>query len=276
MDCSYRVNNVEAVEVPRQQLFPDHPLPEEVVFRIFSYLKGFELGKCCRVSQGWHRLAKDNYLWHDIFKDVIFAEKDCEKFFGKITKPVPPLPKDYIKILYSPDPNSPTQRTMQNWMLLLMPEEIDGKPLDLETMRQLVTSKNVHKVGYRFIWDGILKKDKEIPIEKSYWILKRKNIVPDSKSKAFEAQEKLVQNYGTYAKVPTIREEVFFNFAVYAKFSERPYGDNPRTYGRCIDIVNDYRVVVGHFSHSGLDIERNCFTAEFFGVGARRKFSNCA
>ncbi len=61
-------------------------------------------------------------------------------------------------------------------MFLLMPEEIDAKPLNLETMGQIVVSKKVHEVAYRFIWDEILKKDKEIPIEKSYWILKRKNM----------------------------------------------------------------------------------------------------
>ena len=139
-------------------------------------------------------------------------------------------------------------------------------------MGQLVVSKRVHEVGYRYIWDKILKKDKEIPIEKSYWILKRKNIVPKSRNKPFEAQEKLVQNFGANANVPTIREEVFFNFAVYAKFGECPYGDNPWTYGRCVEIVNGYHVVVGGFSPSGLHVDYYDFDDESFGAGARWKF----
>ncbi len=271
MDCSNRIDNHPVVEIPERQLFQQ--LPEEAVLEIFSYLNRAELAKCCLVSRAWRQLAKDDQLWLDLkIKDSIFGAQDCKKYFGEITKPVPPLPDNYKRILFSPDPDFPEQRTMENWMFLLMPEEIDGKPLNLETMEQLIVSKKIHKVVYRFISGETLKRDKKIPVEKSYWILKRKNIVPNSKEKSFEAQEKLVQNYRANAKVPTAREEVFFNFAVYAKFGERPYGDNPWAYGRCVDIVEGGHVTVGGFSPSGLDVDCHCFGFERIGVGARRKF----
>ncbi len=218
MDCSHRIDNhpVGTVEIPERQLFQQ--LPEEIVLEIFSYLNLPELAKCCLVSRGWRQLAKDDQLLLDLkIKDYIFDAQDCKKYFGEITKPVPPLPDNYKKILLSPDPDFPKQRTMENWMFLLMPEEIDGKHLDLETMGQLAVSKKIDEVGCRF-GDEILMKDKEIPIEKSYWILRGKNIISSSRHKAFEAKEKLVQNYGTNTIIPTVREEVFFNFAVFAKF----------------------------------------------------------
>ena len=38
-------------------------LPDEKILR---YLNHFKLRNCLRVCQKWHRVARDNFLWHEI------------------------------------------------------------------------------------------------------------------------------------------------------------------------------------------------------------------
>lgn len=160
-------------------------------------------------------------------------------------------------------------------MFLLMPEEVNETPPNLENILTIVKSKKVHETGYRFCYSAFIDADKLKPVEKSNWVLIR-TVVPESRNKTFKDQVKLVTSYVEKTKVayriPTPREYTIFNFTAYAKYGKRPYGNNPWTYGRSPDMIDGHHIVVGGFSPDGLCVFDNHGDGENFGVGLLLKF----
>ena len=250
-------------------------LPPELSLKIFSYLNGLELSKSRRISKAWCALAGDDSLWKTIYLErASFGGKDWEKYFGKI-KDAPPLPQNYYEILKSPDPAEPKKMMVTNWMLLLIPEDVDDKPPNLNNIGMLVKAKKIHENAYHNISQEVNNADKLLPTEKSHWVLIR-TVIPASRNKTIEDQVKLVSSYVDKTKVayriPTPREYVIFNFAAYAKYGKRPYGDKPRTAGRSLFMINGFYTYIGNFSWAGLDVLTNLWDGGNVGVGLLREF----
>ncbi len=255
------------VENVRQQLQPANDgldpvdlLPVELSHKIFSYLKGAELSKSCRVSKAWCALASDDSLWKVIYLAAAsFGVEDHKEKFGITIKNAPPIPKEYYEILKSPDPVCPEKKMVENWMFLLKIPKIDEEqPFDMEGLGALVTSKKILKKGYHYIYPPIIAADKlKPPIEKPYWVLIRK-VVDETRWKSPEVQEKFALDYSEQTKVaheiPSPRDYAFFEFAAYAKYGKFLYG-NTLTYGRSLDIVDGYHAIVGGFSPAGLRLD---------------------
>lgn len=47
------------------------PIPEELTLEMMSYLDVKDLGRCCRVSKEWQRVASDDILWRELGKRAL-------------------------------------------------------------------------------------------------------------------------------------------------------------------------------------------------------------
>jgi hypothetical protein len=104
------------------------------------------------------------------------------------------------------------------------------------------------------------------------WVLIDKNVIPESRNKDYETQERMVEERG--CSMPSVLEAMVLNLMVFASTGERLYGQEPWTYTRCIEKVDgQYPVVVGGFGSDGLSVPHNIFDDDSYGVAcARRKF----
>ena len=104
------------------------------------------------------------------------------------------------------------------------------------------------------------------------WVLIDKNVIPESRNKDYETQKKMVEERG--CSMPSVSEAIVLNLMVFAFTEERLYGEDPWTYTRCTEKVNDqYPVVVGGFGSDGLVSAATTSTTAAYGVAcALRKF----
>jgi len=92
--------------------------------------------------------------------------------------------------------------------------------------------------------------DQSIPV--SYWALMTKDVLPNSRKKAYSEQQALLK--GHYV-VPGVLEMATGLLVHHVKSGEKLYPDKPCTYTRCKDrLRNGDRMVVGSFGVSGLDV----------------------
>lgn len=100
-----------------------------------------------------------------------------------------------------------------------------------------------------------------------------RDVIPDSRSKGYDQQQKLVSYHADYS-IPQTLEAATCILMEYAKGGKCLYTANPWTYTRCQEQTFGYPNMVGSFAPSGLhvtgcgygDVSSNC------GVGALRKF----
>lgn len=163
-------------------------------------------------------------------------------------------------------------------------------PLTPETMEGLIrnTSKLENQSKYMYFLDyyngdstsqdlkEVRKKLRDLHVDRSYWVVITKDIIPNSRGELYAAQQNLIIEKGSkeYWQVPSIREAVVCAFAHYAKTGVRILNDNPSTYTRCVEIINGYHTIVGSFSQgSGLNVNISSVFLSNYGIVAVRKFA---
>lgn len=230
-------------------------LPEEVNIIIFSYLNSTELGRCLAVSKAWRALASDDTLW----SALAFGKKAWITYFGNIGEE-PPLPKYIHNILKSPCPFQPGKKIKDTHMLFLIPETINGKPLTLNTLGELVKCP---KAGYatRYRCKEIENEDENKPTPNSHWALMTTDVLPDSRNKSYAEQKALITQVAGKAKIayeiPNLLDAVVCLFLKYVVSKERLFRDKPATFTRCQGDVLDFQTIVGNFSLKGLEVFNN-------------------
>ena len=234
-------------------------LPKEMTHAIFSHLNAEELTRCFRVNKTWKVLASHEPLWNALSPKIAFGKKQWAKYFGDIGIE-PPLPKDIHKILKSPCPFFPGKKVEETHMLVLIPETIDGKPLNLTTLGELVKApKEGHATEYRYIWDAIVKEHGNHSAAKSHWVLMTKDVIEGSRNKSYTDQQALIADLakqtGIDYEVPNVLDAAICIFMKYISSEERLFNDNdPLTYTRCQEKTEGYQVAVGGFSPAGLGV----------------------
>jgi hypothetical protein len=104
----------------------------------------------------------------------------------------------------------------------------------------------------------------------SGWIEIDKNVMPDSRSKNYDTQKRMVEDKG--CRMPNALEAVVLNLMVFAFTGTRLYGAEPWTYTPCFEEVDGiYPVVVGGFGPLGLEVDSYVFGDGGGGVAAVRK-----
>lgn len=202
-----------------------------------------------------------------------FGARDWNKYFGDVGVE-PPLPADIAEILKSPCPIYPGKRIEETHTLVLVPATINGKPLTLDSLGELIQQpQNEGKASkYSFYWHDAKKQIGQTPAPAAHWVLMTTDILPNSRSKSYEAQVAEVKKYSGY-EIPRALEAAVAILMGYIKSGVCWYGKNPRTYTRCQEKVVGCQISLGSFGSSGLDVDsyRIGFPEEF-GIGALRQF----
>lgn len=201
---------------------------------------------------------------------TVFGGDFWDKYFGSPGK-VPPIPADKIKELYEPDPYNPGKMKKETRMLVLWPATVNGEPLNLITLRELVKNPQGggHKIDYRYIYDPILTEHGTSALKESRWVLMTKDVIPGSRNKDFAEQKALVEAAPNY-KVPSHLAAAVCILTHYVHTGVRLFSDAPYTYTRCEEMVEGYHIVVGGFAPAGLSVSSHHFDYDKCGVAALR------
>ena len=203
---------------------------------------------------------------------IAFGKAKWEKYFGDVGVE-PPLPKDIVEVLKSPCPYWSGKRIEETHMLVLIPQTVNGRPLTLNTLQELIQSPQGggHATKYSGYYELAQKEIGSQPVSPSYWALMTKDVLPNSRNKNYAEQQALIK--GPYV-VPGALETATGILMHHVQTGERLYSDSPDTYTRCQEkLSNGYRVVVGSFGPAGLGVSGYYFCDDFRGDDFRGGFS---
>jgi len=244
--------------------------PNEVIMQIFSYFNAEELTRCFLVSKKWKILTNHEHLWKALHPTIAFGKKQWAKYFGKIGKE-PLLPIDIHKIFKR------DETIAQTHMLVLIPETVDDKPLNLKTLGELVKApKEGHATQYERFRDVIAKEHGHQPTAKSHWVLMKKSLIKKSIGKSYIDQQeliaKLAKKTGIDYEVPNALDVAICIFIQFISSKKIPFNSNAFVSTRCQEKIQSDQVAVGCFSAAkGLNIYQQS-NNELCGIAAMRKF----
>lgn len=234
-------------------------LPQEVILKIFSYLNCEGLTRCLLVNKKWNLLASNEELLNILLARIIFGKKQWETYFGDIDQE-PALPKNIHHILGSPCPFWPEKSVEETHMLVLIPETVNQKPLNLETLGELVKApKKGHATRYRLIYQSAIAAHNKQPATKRHWVLMTKGVIKNSKNKSYKDQQALItalaKQTGIKYEVPNVLDTIVCIFTRYISFEECLFPNQQWIYTWCQEQVPaDQQVVVGGLSSKGLEV----------------------
>jgi energy-coupling factor transporter ATP-binding protein EcfA2 len=209
-----------------------------------------------------------------------FGAEAWEKYFGEVGE-APPLPADIDEILDRPCPFWPDKQVKDTHLLVLIPATVGGVPFTLNQLGELIKrpKNSGHRTEYRFYGNLVKEQIGEASPPSSYWLLMTRDILPNSRSKTYDAQKALVAAYasklGLPYEMPHALEAATAILLHHAREGERLFGDAPWTYTQCQEKVdkNRYSVFVGGFSSGGLNVHYDYFVYDVHhGVSCLRKF----
>jgi hypothetical protein len=185
---------------------------------------------------------------------IAFGGAQWKEFMGADIGVEPPLPANIGDILAEPCLFSTDGKTVsETHLLMLIPETINGEPLNLNTLGKLFKKKFPtvgNDTGYGDIL-GLI----QIAAEnhgKSRWVLMTRDVIEGSRWKSRREHRALVAEKGqNLYEVPVALDAAACILLEYArsKGQTRLYGDRPWTYTRCQDNPEYFRqLIVGGFS----------------------------
>jgi hypothetical protein len=190
-------------------------------------------------------------------KAIPFGKELWAKYFGDVGEE-PPLPADIDKILdaHCPFwPGLPSKTIRETHVLMLIPQTINGKPLTLKFLGELVQKP---LQGYASKYENFnLGQYQDLPLLKSHWVLMTRDVIAQSRGVSYSTQQSLVRKVDRYA-VPTVLDAAVCILMEYVHTGTRLYPDKPSTYTRCqekYDKDQALQLAVGDFSTSGIRIQ---------------------
>ena len=207
-----------------------------------------------------------------------FGPKEWETYFGVHIRNVPPLPHNMTEILNSPCLFWPGKKVHETHLLVLIPEAVNDRPLDLKYLGELVQKPlQGHATKYR--WFLTLASILIEPAPKTHWVLMTRKVIEGSRNKKYEEEQALLDSYSQKAKIPyeipTVLDASTCLFMEYVRSGTWLYGDNPMTYTLCQEKYNaDYHLVVGGGSAAGLCVYTSHHDSDSGtkGIGLLRTF----
>jgi hypothetical protein len=255
---------------------PISKLPDEVLVKILEGVDSSTLGNALRTSKAFNRAAMKVI---DEALSKPFDANQWKKFMGADIGIEPPLPANIGDILSEACPFSTDGKTVaETHLLMLIPETINGKPLNINTLEKLF-KKNFPTVGdddtgYKFIWYEI--QADAVDHGKSSWVLMTRDVIEGSRGKTFAEQQALLAEKGhNLYEVPPILDATACILLEYARSlgQTRLYGDRPLTFTRCQENIYDFQLVVGNFVPDGLSLSFHVYDIDSLGVAAMRKLT---
>jgi HEAT repeats len=191
------------------------------------------------------------------------GEAEWKHYFGDVGS-APPLPSDMATILDGPCPFWPKKlfwphkKVRDTHLLVLIPATVDGVPLTLNRLEELIKhpKNGGHRTEYRHYREYTKAQIGAASPPRSYWVLMTRDVLPDSRSKTYEAQKEMVVAHagrvGLPYELPHAIEAATAILMHHARGGERLFGENPWTYTRCQEVGHGFPVTVGGFSSGGL------------------------
>ena len=262
----------------------DEPyLPNDMLKKIFSEADIQGLGTIACFNKNCNKLASP-ILRKKIYDEICFNPAHWNKYCGdgtvsneEIDKAFKLLPQNINEILKSPCPAFPGKRVMDTHMLIWIPKSINGKPLTIDSFGEFLKQQPEfanNPTGYRRIGDHIAQQEGGNQI-KSGWVLMTTDVIPDSRKKSYDKQQKMVANLNksgqTDYRVPKTGEAIVCIMADYLRSKKRLFSDDPWTYTRCQENVRGYQVIVGGFASSGLSVDDHICNCGSIGVAGLRE-----
>jgi hypothetical protein len=242
-------------------------LPNAVVENIiFSNLSLPELGACSRVCKVWKEMAQKhiNAFTHE----KAFGPKEWFTYFGAHLRNVPRLPLNIAEILNTFCPFLIDKKVFETSLLVLVPETVQGQPLTLKTLGELVKKPlkgNATKYDYFFVDEY-----NDYPSPCSHWVLMTRDVIDGSRNKSCKDHQSLLEKHVVY-EVPHILDAAVCIFMEYIRTGTRLYSNSPSTFTSCQE-KDDYnwQLAVGGFGPRGLSVGSGGGN-ECTGVGGLRK-----
>ncbi len=201
----------------------------------------------------------------------VFGAAEWKKYIGD-PGVEPPLPPDIDQILTAQCPIWPDKKVHETHLLTLIPATVNGKPLTLKSLGELVQKPLQGKATGYFDCNPVLRNYVDMPAT-SHWVLMSRDVIPNSRKKSYKDQQTLAQGYTGYV-IPNVLDATVAIFMEYVRSGTRLYNDNPWAFTRCQEECNkNWQLVVGGLSPDGLRVHF-CynFGLKRIGVGVARKF----
>ena len=207
------------------------------------------------------------------------GEAEWKQYFGEVGS-APDLPSDIAAILDGPCPFWRDQLVKDTHLLVLIPATVGGVPFTLNLLGELIQhpKNGGHRTKYSYYSERVKAQIGEQSPPRSYWLLMTRDVLPGSRNKGYAAQKELVAGYASREGVPyvlpSVLEAATAIFMHHAREGERLFGNDPWTYTRCQEMVdnNRYPVFVGSFSSGGLFVYNHSYVSNNYGVSCLRKF----
>lgn len=269
IDRSGNNPNVERIRNKcRNILFKMQPtifemIPNEVLYMMLEELSPKERHGLARVCKLWCYL--DKCLPPPLPKDTVFiGKKQWEEVFGAgCIGEVPLIPNEEYEALYTTH--------FKKQILLLMPEKVKEKPLNMLTLEELVKARFGRNCYNVRVCAQVLQELGKKSMTQTHWILITEEVIPESRNKSFVDQKEIIKKIDDKYDVPdylsTIVCAIMYNLRT-GKYL-LPY--DPWTYTRCKETYDGGQVVVGGPALGSLYISSDSFNNDSLGVLALRK-----
>jgi hypothetical protein len=300
INCSLNQANANAVSTVNQSFEAIDCAIRDVKLtlqHIMSFLDLQSLGRCCIVSKTWKRAVDDApELWKSIiYRQLAFGNDKWAQCISPDVIKDEPVGEDFATLPWREviadfrniKKVFPGRKATDCLMLVRLPKTFNGhlcfNCLDLFARHRFRLSDD----GYKLITEfrGL---HGNRSIEKSYWVLMTKDVLPGSRNQSYNTQHQMVANLAQQSlvgyRVPVALEAITCIFSQYFGSKIRLFSDRPNTYTRCLDrTVTHYlsrafgdQLAVGGFASTGLKVEAefaDTDATEYIAVAALRKFS---
>lgn len=236
-------------------------LPQDVMELIFARLSPLDLSSCSQVCRDFRVLSRTETDRREAQVET-FGKKEWAAHFGDVGS-TPALPANILEILESPCPFWPN-KIKETHMLVLIPKTVNGKPLTLKSLAELVKAPKEGPASC-FSRCSLGFESQELyreAVVQSHWVLMTRDVVPDSRGAHPTLQKNLVEVHEGYA-VPKVLEAAACIFMNHVRSGEYLFpGENPSegkqsgTLSICQERELDLfaTLCVGCFSKEGLSI----------------------
>ncbi len=201
-----------------------------------------------------------------VLPSIAFGKAEWAKYFGDVGVE-PPLPADINAILQSSCPYWPQKKVQETHLLVLVPKTVNGKPLTLKTLGELI-EKPLQGTATKYL-SFDLGEYTDAPAAKSHWALLTRDVIEGSRDKSYSDQKALIK--APY-ELPTVLDATVAVLMEHVRTGTKLYSEGPWTYTRCQEKYNkDLQLGVGGFGAAGLSVDYY-FDSFYNGVGGLRKF----
>jgi hypothetical protein len=243
------------------------------------------------VSKRWKQLANDPILIKTaIYKDIAFGNDKWARCFGADVvndedkaEEFYSLPwREYIEDCKKLKKIFPEQQAKVRLMLVRLPKTLNGG-LTLNSLSRLAKKYFfVNVKGLGNIFNALIQELGDKSIDKSQWLLMTKDVLPGSRGKSYEKQHRIIARLAKQSligyEVPGMLESVTCILSQYFGSKTCLFSENPRTFTRCKEKVEDIKTNIGNFTTAGiypdslLFVSCDIFDNHYIGVAAMRKF----